>query len=127
MNIEKIKTFQATINIGLEIGYTNTIYDKDNLIKELQSYQKKKIDKENIYLSVSVSECNIVLSGQNEPHLKLELINYPKFPMKVEVFKQEIIDLTSYLLGKMKQNRTVIIFSDETYMLELNETIDPRI
>jgi hypothetical protein len=127
MKISKIKTFTATINIGLEIGYTNITYDKNELIKKLQSYQKQKIDIEGIYLSASVSECSIVLSGQNEPHLKLEFINYPKFPIKVEDFKQEIIDLASYLLDEMKQNRTVIIFSDETYMLELNEAIDPKI
>ena len=127
MNIIRTKSFQATITIGLELGYTKEIYSKDFLIKELQVYQKKRIDAAGIYLSASVSECNIVLSGQDEPHLKLEFINYPKFPLEVEVFKKEIIDLAKYLLNIMKQNRTVIVCTDETIMLELNADIDPRI
>jgi len=127
MNIEKTKTFQATINIGLEVGYTNIVYDREKLIKELQTYQRQKIDKENVYLSASVSECNIVLNGQNEKHLKLEFINYPKFVLTVEEFKAEVFNLAKHLLIKMKQNRTVVIFTDETIMLEINKEIDPKI
>ncbi len=127
MNITRLKSFQATITIGLELGYTKEIYSKDFLIKELQVYQKKRIDAAGIYLSASVSECSIVLSGQDEKHVKLEFINYPKFPLEVDVFKSEIIDLAKYLLGIMKQNRTVIVFNDEIIMLELNADIDPRI
>jgi hypothetical protein len=127
MNITKTKTFQATITIGLELGYTKKVYGKDFLIKELQVYQKKRIDAAGIYLSASVSECCIVLSGQDEKHVKLAFINYPKFPLEVHVFKNEIIDLAKYLLGIMKQNRIVIVFTDETIMLELNADIDPRI
>ena len=59
--------------------------------------------------------------------LKLEFINYPKFPLEIEAFKEEIIKLGSHLLNKMRQNRTVIVFPDETIMLEIDEAIDPRI
>ena len=127
MRTKSIKTFTATITIGLEIGYTKENYSKEYLINELQEYQKKRIDEASIYLSASVSECNIVLSGQDEKHLKLEFINYPKFPLEIEVFKEEIIKLGSHLLDKMRQNRTVIVFLDETIMLEIDEAIDPRI
>jgi hypothetical protein len=47
--------------------------------------------------------------------------------LDVEVFKNEIIKLGSHLLNKMQQNRTVIVFTDETIMLEIDEAIDPRI
>ena len=127
MNITRLKSFQATITIGLELGYTKEVYSKELLIKELQVYQKKRIEAAGIYLSASVSECSIVLNGQDEKHVKLEFINYPKFPLEVDVFKSEIIDLAKYLLGIMKQNRTVIVFTDENIMLELNTDIDPRI
>ena len=127
MRTKLIKTFTATITLGLETGYSNEHCDKKYLIKELQEYQKQRIDEANIYLSASVSECNIVLSGQDEKHLKLEFINYPKFPLEIEVFKEEIIKLGSHLLDKMRQNRTVIVFLDETIMLEIDEAIDPRI
>lgn len=127
MEKTSIKTFTATITLGLEIGYSNEHYDKKYLINELQEYQKQRIAEANIYLSASISECNIVLSGQNEKHIKLEFINYPKFPLEVEVFKKEIIKLGSHLLNRMQQNRTVIVFTDETIMLEIDEAIDPRI
>lgn len=127
MITKSIKTFTAIITLGLEIGYSEEHYSKDYLINELQEYQKQRIDEANIYLSASVSECNIVLSGQDEKHLKLEFINYPKFPLEIEVFKEEIIKLGSHLLNKMRQNRTVIVFPDETIMLEIDEAIDPRI
>lgn len=127
MKISKVETFTAVITLGLEVGYTKELYSKDYLIKELQVYQKRRIDEANIYLSASVSECNIILSGQDEPHLRLEFINYPKFPLSIDEFKKEIIDLGNYLLVQLKQNRTVIVFSDTSLMLELDEAIDPRI
>ncbi|SEA56094.1 hypothetical protein SAMN05443667_105250 [Flavobacterium gillisiae] len=127
MNITKTKTFNATITLGLEVGYSEELYNKEYLLNELQAYQKLRIDEVGIYLSASISECDIVLSGQIEKHLKLEFINYPKFPLELEVFKKEILELGSYLLNRMKQNRTVIVFSDETIMLEIDEAIDPRI
>lgn len=127
MEITSITTFTATITIGLEIGYSKKVYNKESLIYELQEYQKQRIDEANIYLSASVSECNIVLSGQYEKHLKIEFINYPKFPLEVEVLKEEIIKLGLHLLNKRQQNRTVIVFPDETIMLEIDAAIDPRI
>ncbi len=127
MNTKSIKTFTAVITVGSEIGYSKELYKKEYLINELQKYQKQRIDEASIYLSASVSECNIVLSGQDEKHIKLEFINYPKFPLEVEVFKKEIIKLGYHLLNKMQQNRTVIVFPDETIMLEIDEVIDPRI
>lgn len=127
MKTVSIKTFTAIITLGLEIGYSKEHYDKKHLINELQEYQKQRIDEANIYLSASVSECNIVLSGQDEKHLKLEFINYPKFPLEIEVFKEEIIKLGLHLLNKTQQNRTVLVFPDETIMLEIDEEIDPRI
>ncbi|MFV5699639.1 hypothetical protein ACM55H_14825 [Flavobacterium sp. ZT3R17] len=127
METKSIQTFSAVITLGLQIGYSEDSYSKEYLINELQEYQKQRIDESGVYLSASVTECDIVLSGQNEKHLKLEFINYPKFPLEVEVFKKEIIKLGSHLLHKMKQNRTVIVFPDETIMLEIDEAIDPRI
>lgn len=127
MKTKSIKTFTAVITLGLEIGYSKENYNEEYLINELQEYQKQRIDESGVYLSASVSECNIVLSGQVERHLKLEFINYPKFPLEVEVFKKEIVKLGSHLLNKMQQNRTVIVFPDETIMVEIDEAIDPRI
>ncbi len=119
--------FRAVITIGLEEGYTGIPVRKEAVIKHLQSFQTRLISDRNIYLSAKVSDCTIVLGGQQEPHLQLSFINYPKFPLEIEVLKREIQALAEYLCKETKQNRVVIEFDDETVMLEIQTEIDPRI
>ena len=122
-----IKSFSAKVTIGLELGYTGELIEKTKIIKHIQKIQNELIKKKDIFLSVSISECNIVMSGQIEPHLILSFINYPKFPLKIETLKKEIEQLTKQLMNKFKQNRTIIEYFDETVMLEQQGKIDPRI
>ena len=67
------------------------------------------------------------MSGQIEPHFKIDFINYPKFPMKEKGFKNEVDLLTKYLMDKLEQNRIVVVYHNETKMFEKNKEIDPRI
>ncbi|QXP62108.1 hypothetical protein [Polaribacter sp. HaHaR_3_91] len=129
MNITKktLKPFSAKVTLGLELGYTEKLIEKTEIIQYLQKIQKDLILTENIYLSVSISDTNIVMSGQIEPHILLSFINYPKFPLKPEKLKKEIEKLTKQLMRKFKQNRIVIEYLDETVMLEQSEEIDNRI
>ncbi|MFD1615825.1 hypothetical protein [Gelatiniphilus marinus] len=122
-----IKSFSAKVTFGLELGYTGELLEKAKIIKYIQKIQNELIKNKNIFLSVSISECNIVMSGQVEPHLLLSFINYPKFPLKIEVLKYEIEELTRKLMREFKQNRTIIEYLDETVMFEKNKKIDPRI
>ncbi|TQO38683.1 hypothetical protein GQ41_3343 [Arenibacter algicola] len=89
----------------------------------MQSYQNELITESD----VTLSECDIVLSGQVEPHLKLNFINYPKFPLEEKILKIEIENLTKSLMQKFEQNRVVIEYLNETVMLENSDLIDPRI
>ena len=41
--------------------------------------------------------------------------------------KKAIISLTEILMLKLEQNRVVIVFKDDTIMLEQNENINPDI
>lgn len=127
MNIIIKPTYYATITIGSQIGYTNECYTKKTLITILQQFQKKQITESDIYLSACVSKCDIVLSNQIEPHFKLDFINYPKFPLEETVFKTAVELLATYLMEQFQQNRLVIVYHNETKMLEKNEGIDPRI
>ena len=120
-------TFTAEISIGLQKGYTNDLFCKEELIKVLQTYQKRLIKEKGIYVSANISQCEIVLSGQVEPHLKLNFINYPKFSLDEMTFKKEVEALTLNLMKEFSQNRIVIIYHNETKMIEYNEQIDPRI
>ena len=127
MNIIITPTYSATFVIGMQIGYTNQHYKKSELISFLQQFQQKQIAERNIYLSACVSECEIVLSGQVEPHFKLDFINYPKFTLDEITFKREIELLTVFLMDTLQQNRIVVVYHNETKMFEKSEDIDPRI
>ena len=129
MNFKKtsLEPFSAKMTLGLELGYTKKRIKKEEVIKYLQEYQEQLINDKNLVLSVSISESIIVLSGQVEPHLQLNFINYPKFPLKENILKIEIENLTRTIMQKFEQNRVVIEYLNETVMFEDSELIDPRI
>jgi hypothetical protein len=127
MKRKSIPPFYGILTIGLEIGYEKVKIDETEIITFIQSYQDDLIKNKEIYLSASISNCTIVLSGQIEPHLKISFINYPKFELPPAVLKFEIEKLSEQLLLTFKQNRVVIEYLDELIMLENSEEIDPRI
>lgn len=129
MNFKKIAIapFSAKITLGLELGYSKKRIKKEEVIKYLQEYQERLINEKDLVLSVSISESIIVLSGQIEPHLQLNFINYPKFPLQETILKIEIENLTRAIMQKFEQNRVVIEYLNETVMFEDSELIDPRI
>jgi hypothetical protein len=104
-----VKPFSAKVTLGLELGYTGELIEKTEIIQHIQKIQNNLIKNKDIFLSVSISESNIVISGQIEPHVTLSFINYPKFPLKVEILNKEIEELTKQLMNKFKQNRTIMI------------------
>ena len=122
-----VNPFSAVLTLGLEYGYEQIKIEENDVIKFIQSYQSELIQEKNIYLSVSISKCFIVLSGQTEPHLKISFINYPKFQLSHTLLKIEIEDLSKQLMLQFKQNRVVIEYLDETVMFENSENIDARI
>ena len=123
----KIKTFQASIFIGLEIGYTQKKINKNLVIESLSELQKQLSKEKDIYLSASVSKTVIVLNNHKEQHLKIDFINYPKFPLSEDIFKDEVLIIGKELMKQFEQNRILIIYTDETVMFEQSEEIDPRI
>lgn len=117
----------ATITMGLEKGYTREIIPENDVYSFLSAFQNKLIEEEGVFLSASVSECYIVLSGQREKHLQLNFINYPKFPLQENRFKKHIEILAKSLMKEFHQNRIVILYPDETVMFEFSDEIDGRI
>ena len=127
MNIIIKPTFTATVTIGMQLGYSKQLFQKSQLIALLQKFQQQQISERTVYLSACISECEIVLSGQVEPHIKLDFINYPKFPLEEQQFKDEVEWLSVQLMNKLDQNRLVIVYHNETKMFETTNEIDPRI
>lgn len=124
---KSIEPFKAKITFGKYRGYTDEIITEYDFIRTIQQYQEKLIKDKNIFLSVSVSNTVIVLSGQEEPHFVLNFINYPKFPLDIKTLKTEIELFIENLMVVFKQNRVVIEYLDETMMLEFSDDIDPKI
>lgn len=121
------KTFTAKLTIGLFKGYSNELISIE-VFKEvlLEAQQKIKSDI-NIALSAKLIPCEILFLGQEEPSIELQFIQYPKFPLEEAELKKAIIELTKLLMIKLEQNRVVIVFTEETIMLEQSAEIDPNI
>jgi len=122
-----IDHFKSEITIGLEEGYTQKPIDKSEVIAFLQQFQDNLIEKGDIYLSAKVTDCDIVMSGQVEPHLTISFINHPKYPMTIDKLKGIVGHLAVDLMERFKQNRIVVMHSDETVMFENSDQIDGRI
>ena len=119
--------YKATILIGLQRGYTNELIEEEMVLDELKKLQDMLIKTEGIYLSANCFLSKIVLSGQQEQHLNLQFINYPKFPLSLETFKTSVEIVAESLMNKFEQNRIVIQFHDANVMLENGDDIDPNI
>jgi hypothetical protein len=127
MNTITSKKYTASFILGLQKGYTTDLLTKQDVVKAVQTEQEQLINTKQVYLSATVSCCTIVLSGQVEPSVKLEFINYPKFPLIEQDFKTNALHLAQQLLRRLKQNRTVVVFDDEIVMLEETEEINSKI
>ena len=129
MNFKKVSAepFKAVINLGLQWNYSDELISKSDVINIIRDYQKSKMAKGEISLSVSIKESEIVFADQVEPHLEIAVINYPKFKYDAKQLKSEVIVLAQHLMYQFYQNRLVIEFLDETLMIENTDKIDPRV
>lgn len=127
MNYKTCKTFTAQATFGLYKGYSNELLYQKVLKEKLLIAQRAVKEKHGVLLSTKIRTCEIVFLGQVEPAVELEFIQYPKFQQAEELLKKAIVSLTEMLLITLEQNRVVIVFSDETIMLEQSDGIDPNI
>ena len=127
MRTKSEPAFRGSITLGLKKGYTEQQIDRKDVYKALSAYQKELWKTKEFKLSVRVSDCDIVFNDQLEPHLRIDIINYPLFPASMESLRQNTLDLAEHLLVRMEQNRVVVEFDTDTVMLDLNDEYDPRV
>lgn len=127
MNSIKCNTFTAQVTIGLNKRYSSDLISLQTVKQELFSAQETIKKEYNVFLSSKIRACEIVFLGQQEPSVELEFIQYPKFLNEESLIKKAIIKLTELMMIALQQNRVVIVFNDETIMLEQSEEIDPSI
>lgn len=121
------KTFTASITFGLTRMYSVKSIALPAFKKALLIAQEAIQAQYKIELSAKQSACEILFLGQDEPSMELEFIQYPKFPQEESALKNAIVELTHLMMLELGQNRVVIVFSDETIMLEQTDAIDPNI
>lgn len=127
MNTVTVKTFTANVTLGLLRQYSNqkiSLSEFKTALLRAQEHTKVTL---NVALSAKINPCEIIFLGQEEPSIEVNFIQYPKFPQEENTLKKAIIQLTKLLMRELDQNRVVIVFSDETIMLEQSESIDPKI
>ncbi len=128
MKITRSKTFKAIATLGLKRGYTEEVISINDFKEKLAIAQQRVHEQFNIQLSTKVSPCSIVFLGQDEPSVDLSFIQYPKFPNEESQLKEGILMLVENLMKSLDQNRVVIVFEDEIFMLEEDgDLIDPGI
>ena len=127
MNIIKNKTITANAVIGLVRGYSQKKISIVEFKKVLLSAQQKIREQHEIGLSIKLSSTEIIFLGQEEPSIDLQIIQYPKFPQTEEVLKKVFLEFIEILMIELEQNRVVIVFTEETIMLEQSDIIDPNI
>lgn len=127
MNSVICKTFTAQITIGLVRGYSNRSISVAEFKKALLKAQENIKIQFKIKLSAKLTLCEILFLGQQEPSATLQFIQYPKFPQEESALKKAIVVLTEQLMAALEQNRVVIVFTDETIMLEQSDAIDSKI
>lgn len=120
-------TFNAQATIGLTKGYSNELIPISDFKMALLTAQQQIKKEFDVVLSTKITICEIVCLGQEEPSVSLDFIQYPKYQTEETVLKKAIIQLIEILMDLLQQNRVVIVFPDETIMLEQSEAIDPNI
>lgn len=127
--MEKITTttYKAEITLGLNKGYSDNLWTLEELKIKLTDAQQSLKTKTGTLLSAKVTPCFIVFLGQDEKSVTISFINYPKFPLSFNKFKEGVLWIAEELLYKLEQNRIVITFDNETIMFEKSIEVDPRI
>jgi hypothetical protein len=123
----KCKTFKSTVTVGLFKGYTKELISLEFVKKSISNIQKTVYEQFDIVLSAKVTICEIICLGQEEPSVSIEFIQYPKFLYEEKTLKEAILFFTKKMQESLHQNRVVVVFRDETIMLENNNEIDPTI
>lgn len=127
MNSVTSKTFTAQITIGLFRGYSKKMISELEFKEALLKGQEQIKVPYKMELSAKLSPCEILFLGQEEPSMELQFIQYPKFLHEESALKKALIILTKLMMIELEQNRVVIVFTDETIMLEKSDSIDPNI
>jgi hypothetical protein len=120
----KIKrTFTAEIAVGFREGYSKNIHT----IEEALAICKKYCNL--VGLCVTVTPTQFIYSSVPEtpdgfePGCLVRLIKYPRFPASPWDITGNALELAKIFILEFNQNRISVITSDQTYLVEKEDTV----
>lgn len=105
------ETFTATIYVGFLESDKTTLHT----IKECELVCQRYVDE--IGGCVTVTPTRFIYSNGQEDGAAIGVINYPRFPIPIEVLRGTTLGLAEKLLEAMGQKKVSIVFPDETVMI----------
>jgi hypothetical protein len=115
MRTKTVKTYTATIYVGLENSKTHTVYDVLVPFNICREYCDK------VGLCVTVTETRFVYMNGWERGCIIGLINYPRFPSTENQISDHAFKIAKMLKDELNQNRVSVVTPTETVMLESDE------
>ena len=110
-----VKTFTATIYVGLREGRTADLSPKIHTIDEVFSVCHAYCN--NVGLCVTVTPTYFIYTNGGEPGAIVGLINYPRFPSTPEEIVTHATQLATRLQSQLGQQRVSIVYPESTVML----------
>jgi hypothetical protein len=107
-----VKTFVATIWVGLQERDTGKVHTLDEVYSVCQSVCNKG------GLCVSITATRFIYKDGYEDGCAVGLINYPRFPESKRSLTRKAISLAALLLEKFKQYKVSVVCNGKTYMVE---------
>ena len=111
MKKHTVKTYTATIYLGMQIGYDGQFVSPHIPFTICKSYCNS------VGLCVTMTRTTFIYKHGEEEGWAIGLINYPRFPSTKKKIRERAIELAKLLKSACEQNRVSIVFLDETIML----------
>lgn len=111
-NRKSVKTWQAQIYVGLKEGYDgieHSILDVEHICQEVT---------DEIGWCVTVTPTTFVYKNGKECGAVIGIIQYPRFPLDIDMLRNQTLALAEFLKLRLKQIRVSVILPEETWLLE---------
>lgn len=109
----KLPTYQVSIVVGMKEGYDGIIRPYKDAYKIIEKF----CDNNLVGAEVIEGQCYYV--NGHEPCIRVNFINYPRFPKTNEEVYQKAKDLGMILAKALNQQRFTIVATDLTELIEL--------
>lgn len=114
--MERIKTINPSFNIQIWCGLREGYDGKEHSIESVEHICQQFVNKKG--LCVTVTPTKFVYTDGNESGVVIGLIQYPRFPKKIDYLIEQSKEFAELLMNELGQNRVTITTPNESIMLE---------